>query len=1675
MKQKNFQWLMFLWLFFFAWASPGLAVTVGTSTDLKAAVADSSSGDITLSTDITLSETISIDRKVTIDGNGHVISGDGKVRVFFIGSNDVTIKNLKIVSGSVSNAPANTGGAGILISADNVRIESCDFKNNVVTPKDANENTVHVGGAGIYTINSTGIVIKDCRFENNQVSGNQHSYSENGGAGIYNLALSKDVSIDIINCQFFENGTANMTLSGIKPYIVGGAMVNVTEGNYKLNIKIDNCSFDSNQALRYGGAIYNSTASKDNFINVAITNSTFVNNKLEGAKNNGSFGGAVSSYATNGGKIHLAISNSLFDSNDVSNTDSYSDNTYFGACGGAVCVFTYSDETNNANRPEVSTDIYNCRFENNSANAGGAIINWGHSGTAMMKVENSTFVKNKSVAAEHFDPSKVPGTGLLPRYPRGAAIFTRGAQENATAPKQNGIAQTTVINSTFTENESLCGGTVATFVRQQNQDNVASMDVINCTFVDNAITSSDYSGVDVFNDAGGTINLINSLFWKTSSDQKLIVNVLSGDTYKNTSRDIITIENCAVSTDLISGDKITISGDKITSSDIVFVSTDWSPISSEKTVNNITHTIFVLSGDKNKPLAVLAAKGVSNDTTPTTDQVGTARSNPPYIGAAEGPEITLALGSLSLDITPASESITFTVGSDTVSINLSESFDLTVSGDYVYDYLPTKTISLDKGSYDISWQIVSDDWTGYGLYVDSNKFYVSKDATVGEYSVIIAAVVSSGDSGDITNSKDVIINITVANISPDITASDSSATVEKGEAISNDITITLNNNAQNIIWSISPDLSNGLTFTSTDSTATSTATISGTVSMSATTGSQAYTITASNDVGSDDVEITITIKEQTPEFSSSNKYYFEVVKGQTGTHSLSVSQGTNLTWSLKDAPTWVTINASTGVITAKAPSINSLGDHLFNVVLSNGIDTPITELFTVKVIPSSSSSSSLPVNSEGYYEGEAAQSPVISSDENGNAVVTTFTEFKNSNGDVVLSADITMTIASEDFKGVVSEDFSKIFSVDVNLNVIDLDYKNYKFSMEASPDLPSGLEIEISGDVSSDTFTASGDISYSYTVTISGTPSASFDEAVNLKAVVKIDGDTPGLMAYASRDVNFIISGSVESDDETDTLEAISVKISGDNSLSVNVGKGGSMTLDAVVSGNYSVSGTKTLDSSLYELTWSIDSGDTAGIYLEDGILTVSDEAEIGRYRIPVKVSAQTTDGALSADASKNITVRVVNTAPEIDASLTTVPVDLSSGDYEIPDVTVEAVAGENLTWTTSGTLPEGLTLTSSDEIFTISGVVPSNAETGTYSYTFTAENEIGSDTLTIVFNVFTGGTVTGLEPTIDSNGRVTFTAPSSRVGFAELLNKLAESGIALTDVKELVIPSGVTDLNGIEALTNLTKLDLTSASSLTTMKLGSSSSVTEINLSGNGSVTSVDLSGSNIQSLDLDGSVVANVNLAYCTNLTTLTCEAASGTGSLEEIILTGCENLENLSCSGNKLLWLDLSDCTKLKSPRYSGQRRSGSSVKRNFSSRINFWRLLWDLLNNGAAYDESATKPYDVANISGVSYASNDVYVEVTINSDGYVNLPFVPVAIKYNYNTGHRTSSASYGSVSVSDESAGTMEVTLSTGESSSGTTEESHLGPANVGCNFGFGPGIFAAFLAFAALKKRSGK
>ena len=416
------------------------------------------------------------------------------------------------------------------------------------------------------------------------------------------------------------------------------------------------------------------------------------------------------------------------------------------------------------------------------------------------------------------------------------------------------------------------------------------------------------------------------------------------------------------------------------------------------------------------------------------------------------------------------------------------------------------------------------------------------------------------------------------------------------------------------------------------------------------------------------------------------------------------------------------------------------------------------------------------------------------------------------------------------------------------------------------------------------------------------------------------------------------------------------------------------------------------------------------------------------------------------------------------------------SGDYGISGTEILDASLYKLTWSTESDDLTGISLDINGKL-----TITENVSIGTYTIPVTvlAEYEDGTlsddSTADIIITVApasndNNGGGNELTPSIDTNGKVTYNnPPSTQVGFNVLLTNLIQNGINLSNVKEIEIPNNVANLDGIEALTSLVKLDLKKASSLTIVKVTSNSSVTEIDLSDNNSITSVDLSGSNIESLDMTGSVVTKLSVANCTNLTTLKCEADPGAGTLEEINLAGCSNLTELSCGGNKLLWLNLSDCTKLTKLSYSGQSRS--NLGKIFSARINFKNLLWNLLY-GTNYDSSSNTLFDISNISGVQYTSDDVnYGNAQINSNGYANLPFTPVSIKYNYQTNYKKNAASYGSVAGADENDGNMDVALNSGEIYSSSRTNNKLDLANVGCHLGFSSWlIFAVFI----LMKRQG-
>ncbi len=128
---------------------------------------------------------------IIIDGKGHTIDADGKSRIFYVNSSNVTLKNINFVNGyhrSIGGAIYNYGDA--------LQVINCTFENNFVKSYDEN---VSWGGA-IYSYPNSATAIVNSTFINN--------VADSGGA----LALRATIDGTkhyIINCTFINNSASD--------------------------------------------------------------------------------------------------------------------------------------------------------------------------------------------------------------------------------------------------------------------------------------------------------------------------------------------------------------------------------------------------------------------------------------------------------------------------------------------------------------------------------------------------------------------------------------------------------------------------------------------------------------------------------------------------------------------------------------------------------------------------------------------------------------------------------------------------------------------------------------------------------------------------------------------------------------------------------------------------------------------------------------------------------------------------------------------------------------------------------------------------------------------------------------------------------------------------------------------------------------------------------------------------------------------------------------------------------------------------------------------------------------------------------------------------------------------------------------------------------------------------
>ncbi len=313
-------------------------------------------------------------------------------------------------------------GGGMHNYESSPTITNCTFSGNSASDK----------GGGMFNDNNSSPALNNCVFIKN--------VSTSDGGGMYN----HDSSLKVTNCTFTENSAnsyggvmfnyygsltiANCTFVGNSAYYGGGGMF-----NYENSPTITNCTFNGNSAYYGGGGMYNGGANSS----LTVTNCVFIGNSASGGSgmsnscgyskvNNCTFTDNFSDYWGGGMENRNGmVNNCTFNGNSagiggggliVKNT--VVQNCLFtrnsaGEDGGGLytdrdtnsivknCTFSQNSSSQwgggmiaNESTPTVT----NCIFIDNSADSGGAILNFkvNYDGRPGSKVSNCTLVGNSA-------------------------------------------------------------------------------------------------------------------------------------------------------------------------------------------------------------------------------------------------------------------------------------------------------------------------------------------------------------------------------------------------------------------------------------------------------------------------------------------------------------------------------------------------------------------------------------------------------------------------------------------------------------------------------------------------------------------------------------------------------------------------------------------------------------------------------------------------------------------------------------------------------------------------------------------------------------------------------------------------------------------------------------------------------------------------------------------------------------------------------------------------------------------------------------------------------------------------------------------------------------------------------------------------------------------------------
>ncbi|MBQ6773489.1 MAG: putative Ig domain-containing protein [Synergistaceae bacterium] len=411
-----------------------------------------------------------------------------------------------------------------------------------------------------------------------------------------------------------------------------------------------------------------------------------------------------------------------------------------------------------------------------------------------------------------------------------------------------------------------------------------------------------------------------------------------------------------------------------------------------------------------------------------------------------------------------------------------------------------------------------------------------------------------------------------------------------------------------------------------------------------------------------------------------------------------------------------------------------------------------------------------------------------------------------------------------------------------------------------------------------------------------------------------------------------------------------------------------------------------------------------------------------------------------------------------------------------IENIVINATSGDNLTWSASGTLPDGLTGAEADNgtSYTISGTIAMNNTEGSYTYTITAKNDAGE--ASSVVNI----TVEKFELNLD-----TLTEPEENQTLSKYLTEtLGLSAEQLATLTEFKIPAKITDLNGIaELMPHLQTLDLTEAVSLgenLDLRVLGKLQLESVNLSGNTAIKTLNLKGCNIK----------NVNAEDCKGLVSVDVagnefieELQLSSTDISEINASGCKNLKTLHFANAKVSKLDLTGCTEMRYLNFQNNRirrfhkdhfglnkleRLNAKNQRAYKSLL---ERIFDLAAFLLSYDNdsdvstagivinSAVNSGDenLINVTGYDESGNAIeYDDSEYPETGKIIFDKAPATIIYNYDTGLTNNS---------------MDVTVS-GTPEEDDEEDYYLENSGGGCNSGIASGMLLALAGLALIRNK---